>query len=76
MSGDRIALPWTVIRQDANGNRYRVGRYATRAEAQNMAERLGGRRVGAGARAEGVEGGVEERRYLVERLRQGSGDQA
>lgn len=34
--------PWLVIRQDANGNRYRVGRYATRAEAQRVAGRLAG----------------------------------
>jgi cell division protein FtsN len=29
-----------VIRQDDNGNRYRVGRYATRAEAQKIADSL------------------------------------
>ncbi len=34
------ALPWLVIRQDDNGNRYRVGRYATRAEAQKIADSL------------------------------------
>jgi cell division protein FtsN len=31
---------WLVIRQDDNGNRYRVGRYATRAEAQQIADSL------------------------------------
>jgi len=33
MNDGTITLPWLVIRQDDNGNRYRVGRYATRAEA-------------------------------------------
>src|SRR5687767_3628343 len=37
------ALPWQVIRQDDNGNRYRVGRYATRDEAQQIADSLDGR---------------------------------
>ncbi|MEU1019475.1 SPOR domain-containing protein [Streptomyces sp. NPDC005900] len=36
-------LPWLVIRQDDNGNRYRVGRYATKAEAQKIADSLDGR---------------------------------
>lgn len=31
---------WLLIRQDESGNRYRVGRYLTRAEAERMAERL------------------------------------
>jgi hypothetical protein len=35
-----VVLPWLVIRQDDNGNRYRVGRYATRTEAQEVADRL------------------------------------
>ncbi|NGO70322.1 SPOR domain-containing protein [Streptomyces boncukensis] len=34
-------LPWLLIRQDGNGNRYRVGSYGTRSEAQHLAERLG-----------------------------------
>ncbi|MFJ5775962.1 SPOR domain-containing protein [Streptomyces sp. NPDC093094] len=38
--GGTIPLPWLVIRQDDNGNRYRVGRYATRAEAQKIADSL------------------------------------
>ena len=40
MSDGNVVLPWLVIRQDGNGNRYRVGRYATRAEAQEVADRL------------------------------------
>jgi cell division protein FtsN len=43
MNDGTIARPWLVIRQDDNGNRYRVGRYATRAEAQNAADSLAGR---------------------------------
>lgn len=37
-SGD--AVPWLVIREDGNGNRYRVGSYATRAEAERAAAQL------------------------------------
>jgi cell division protein FtsN len=33
-------LVWAVIRQDDNGNRYRVGCYATREEAERIAEAL------------------------------------
>jgi cell division protein FtsN len=33
-------LAWVVIRQDDNGNRYRVGRYATREEAERVADTL------------------------------------
>lgn len=33
-------LVWVLIRQDESGNRYRVGRYATRAEAERMAATL------------------------------------
>ena len=33
-------LAWLVIRQDDNGNRYRVGRYATKDEAQKVADSL------------------------------------
>ncbi|WP_330459603.1 SPOR domain-containing protein [Streptomyces sp. NBC_00820] len=40
MSEGAVSLPWIVIRQDDNGNRYRVGRYATRAEAQKIADSL------------------------------------
>jgi len=33
-------LVWLLIRQDESGNRYRVGRYATRAEAERVAAGL------------------------------------
>ncbi|QKW08943.1 SPOR domain-containing protein [Streptomyces sp. NA04227] len=36
-------LSWAVVRQDDNGNRYRVARYATRAEAQRVADQLDAR---------------------------------
>ncbi|MFE6779795.1 SPOR domain-containing protein [Streptomyces sp. NPDC057702] len=39
-SGPGPTLPWLVVRQDDNGNRYRVGRYATRTEAEQVADRL------------------------------------
>lgn len=44
-------LVWLLIRQDAGGNRYRVGRFATRAEAERVAETLGA--AGADGRAAG-----------------------
>lgn len=40
MTDSGAVLPWLVIRQDEGGNRYRVGRYATRAEAERVAEQL------------------------------------
>ncbi|MGY5124375.1 SPOR domain-containing protein [Streptomyces nigrescens] len=40
MTDGGAVLPWLVIRQDEGGNRYRVGRYATRAEAERVADRL------------------------------------
>ncbi|MFD7707896.1 SPOR domain-containing protein [Streptomyces sp. NPDC059785] len=43
MNDGTMTLPWLVIRQDDNGNRYRVGRYATRAEAQKIADSLDSR---------------------------------
>ncbi|CAL9461108.1 MULTISPECIES: SPOR domain-containing protein [unclassified Streptomyces] len=43
MNDGTVTLPWLVVRQDDNGHRYRVGRYATRAEAQKIADSLGGR---------------------------------
>ncbi|MEW1660077.1 MULTISPECIES: SPOR domain-containing protein [unclassified Streptomyces] len=58
MTDNETALPWLVIREEEGGNRYRVGRYATRAEAERVAERLDTRgsrrlyaveRVGRGA---------------------------
>ncbi|MEU6851000.1 SPOR domain-containing protein [Actinacidiphila alni] len=51
-------LVWLLIRQDESGNRYRVGRYATRAEAERVVDRLGGR-LGREQR---------QRRYVIERL--------
>jgi hypothetical protein len=32
---------WIVIREDDNGNRYRIGHYATEAEAQKVVDGLG-----------------------------------
>jgi hypothetical protein len=43
MNEGTVTLPWLVVRQDDNGNRYRVGRYATRAEAQKIADSLDAR---------------------------------
>ena len=43
MNDGTVTLPWLVVRQDDNGNRYRVGRYATRAEAEKIADSLDGR---------------------------------
>ncbi|MER6445599.1 hypothetical protein DEJ51_21580 [Streptomyces venezuelae] len=40
MNDSGALLPWLVIREDDNGNRYRVGRYATRSEAQKIADSL------------------------------------
>ncbi|MFF5445216.1 SPOR domain-containing protein [Streptomyces sp. NPDC012888] len=40
MNDSGALLAWLVIRQDDNGNRYRVGRYATRAEAQKVVDSL------------------------------------
>ncbi|MGG7571666.1 SPOR domain-containing protein [Streptomyces sirii] len=40
MTEGGAVLPWLVIRQDEGGNQYRVGRYATRAEAERVADRL------------------------------------
>ncbi|MFD3519699.1 SPOR domain-containing protein [Streptomyces sp. NPDC058653] len=58
MSDSGAVLPWLVIRQDDNGNRYRVGRYATKDEAQKTADSLG------------VKG--HKQLYWVERLQQTS----
>ncbi|MFI8518573.1 SPOR domain-containing protein [Streptomyces sp. NPDC085481] len=43
MSDSGPVLPWLVIRQDDNGNRYRVGQYATESEAQKVADSLDAR---------------------------------
>lgn len=69
-SGDNgPVLPWLLIRQDGHGNRYRVGSYATRAEAQSLADRLADRLAsGAAATAGAADDG-----YLVESRDQGSG---
>ncbi|GGO34494.1 SPOR domain-containing protein [Streptomyces lasiicapitis] len=56
MNDGTVILPWLVIRQDDNGNRYRVGRYATKAEAQKIADSLDDR--------------GNEKLYWVERLSQ------
>ncbi|MFE4452747.1 SPOR domain-containing protein [Streptomyces sp. NPDC056796] len=40
MTDNGAMLPWSVIRQDGNGNRYSVGRYATEDEAQKIADGL------------------------------------
>nr|WSX49978.1 SPOR domain-containing protein [Streptomyces sp. NBC_00974] len=58
MNDSGALLPWLVIREDDNGNRYRVGRYATRAEAQKVADSL--------------EDGGHKQLYWIERLVQGS----
>jgi hypothetical protein len=52
-------LIWELIRQDGGANRYRVGRYATRAEAERVAESLGDR---AGDSA------GDSKVYLIERV--------
>ncbi|GAA3391387.1 SPOR domain-containing protein [Streptomyces roseoviridis] len=57
MSDSGPVLPWLVIRQDDNGNRYRVGRYATEDEAQKIADSLHAR-------------GRHEQLYVVERISQ------
>ncbi|MEU2563779.1 SPOR domain-containing protein [Streptomyces longispororuber] len=59
MNDGTVVLPWLVIRQDDNGNCYRVGRYATKAEAQKIADRLDDR--------------GPKRLYWVERLNQNGG---
>ncbi|MEO3975968.1 SPOR domain-containing protein [Streptomyces sp. CAU 1734] len=43
MNESTPVLPWLVIRQDDNGNRYRVGRYATEDEARQLADTLDAR---------------------------------
>lgn len=70
VSGDSgSVLPWLLIRQDDHGNRYRVGSYATRAEAQRIADRLA-----AGARTTLRAGDAhDDDSYLVESRDHGSG---
>jgi hypothetical protein len=59
--GGGVARPWVVIREDDNGNRYSVGRYATRAEAEQVAARF--------------EGKGHKQLYLVERVNGGHTEQ-
>lgn len=62
MTDSGAALPWQLIRRDdGEVDSYRVGRYATRAEAERWAERLndgltGEQRVYAVERANGTPG--------------------
>ncbi|MFE7133489.1 SPOR domain-containing protein [Streptomyces sp. NPDC057638] len=42
MNDGSPVLPWLLIRQEDNGNRYRVGRYATEDEARRQADSLCG----------------------------------
>ncbi|WP_427152352.1 hypothetical protein [Streptomyces sp. TRM70308] len=83
---EAATLPWLVIRQEEDGSRYRVGRCATRVEAQRLADRLGSPRSGArpaGPDPKAGDGGAGDggagdtaraatgaQRYLVERLDQ------
>lgn len=41
MGDSGAARPWVVVREDGNGNRYRVGSYATRDEAERVVSRFG-----------------------------------
>ncbi|MFI9647176.1 SPOR domain-containing protein [Streptomyces sp. NPDC052040] len=59
MNDSTVTLPWLVVRQDDNGNRYSVGRYATRAEAQKIVDSLDAR--------------GHRQLYWVERVGPGSG---
>ncbi|CAM5419911.1 SPOR domain-containing protein [Streptomyces abikoensis] len=63
MTDSGPVLPWLVIRQDENGNRYRVGRYATRTEAEKVVGRLDGDSAGVGSAD-----GDRRRLYIVERV--------
>jgi hypothetical protein len=38
--GETAGLEWAVVRRDENGDHYRVGRYASRAEAEEAVEVL------------------------------------
>ncbi|GHJ35739.1 SPOR domain-containing protein [Streptomyces sp. TS71-3] len=42
MGDSTTPLVWHVIRRDDNGNRYRIGSFPTKAEAQRMVDRLDG----------------------------------
>lgn len=74
-------LPWHVIREDGHGNRYRVGSYASRTEAQRVADRLGGSGGHAAKDARAANGGSAGRgapvdSYLVEPPERMSGGDA
>lgn len=51
-------LVWVLIRQDKGGGSYRVARFASRAEAEEMAGTLGSP----------LDGPAPERMYVVERV--------
>ena len=51
-------LVWVLIRQDEGGGTYRVGRFATRAEAEEVAGSLGS----------GADGSGEDQVYVIERV--------
>ncbi|UWE12446.1 SPOR domain-containing protein [Actinacidiphila bryophytorum] len=61
-------LVWVLIRQDDGANRYRVGRYATRAEAERIADQLDGRTRQRGQDRGQEQGADRERRYVIERI--------
>ncbi|MFI6346482.1 SPOR domain-containing protein [Streptomyces sp. NPDC050560] len=56
MSDTTAPLVWSVIRQEENGNSYRVGSYATEEEARKFLDSLGSR------------GHAPHPRYVVERI--------
>jgi hypothetical protein len=49
-------LVWVLIREDAGGNRYRVARYATRTEAEQVAAALAAAGGAGGPGANGANG--------------------
>lgn len=61
-------LVWVLIRQDDGANRYRVGRYATRAEAERIADQLDSRDQRPAQNGGREQGGAEQRRYVIERV--------
>ena len=62
MGESTTQLVWLVIRKDGNGNRYRIGSYATQAEAEQEAEKMANRLDGHGS----------DKLYWVEHLSQSS----
>ena len=69
-------LVWVLIRQDGGGNCYRVGRFATRAEAEQVVGILGAAAGGTGPAGEIVNGtsagpvvaSPDGRHYVIERV--------